>query len=121
MRLIRPAICLNTTKRPTARHICRHRKKQDLLKALKPGNSYLQSQKAVRSIIENGNFELVADKAVVAPRSFQKRDLLQEAVTRILRKYASSFHRRKREKREEEHLVYKTMRCRGKRFLCCAI
>ncbi len=41
------------------------------------------TQKAVRLIVEKGNYKLVADKAVIAPRSFQERELLQEAVIYI--------------------------------------
>ncbi len=64
---------------------------------------------AVRMIIEYGNYTLVADEAVVAPRSFEERARLQEAVTRILRKYVSSFYRHRREKWEGRNLVYKTL------------
>jgi hypothetical protein len=64
---------------------------------------------APRKIIENVNYTLVADEAVVKPRSFAERALLQEAVTRILRKYADNFYRNRREKWESRNLVYKTL------------
>ena len=64
---------------------------------------------APRMIIENVNYTLVADEAVVKPRSFSERALLQEAVTRILRKYADKFYRNRREKWESRNLVYKTL------------
>ncbi len=35
--------------------------------------------------------------------------MLQEAVTRILRKYADNFYRNRREKWESRNLVYKTL------------
>lgn len=64
---------------------------------------------AVQGIIENGNYRLVADEAVVTPRVFKERTLLQEAVMRVLRKYINSFYRRQREKWESDNLVYKTL------------
>ncbi len=64
---------------------------------------------ALRKIIENVNYTLVADEAVVKPRSFTERALLQEAVTCILRKYADNFYRNRREKWESRNLVYKTL------------
>lgn len=66
-------------------------------------------QEAVRMIIEQGNYTLVADEAVVTPRSFKERALLQDAVTRILCKYVNSFYRHEREKWEGCNLVYKTL------------
>ena len=64
---------------------------------------------APRLIIENVNYTLVADESVVKPSSFAERALLQEAVTRILRKYADNFYRNRREKWESRNLVYKTL------------
>ena len=64
---------------------------------------------APRMIIENGNYTLVTDEAVVKPRSFAERALLQEAVTHIFRKYADNFYRNRREKWESRNLVYKTL------------
>ena len=64
---------------------------------------------ALKNIIVNGIYALVADEAVVMPRSFAECALLQEAVTRILRKYADNFYRNKREKWESRNLVYKTL------------
>ncbi len=45
--------------------------------------NFIITQKAVRLIVEKGNYKLVADKAVIAPRSFHERELLQEAVIYI--------------------------------------
>jgi len=64
---------------------------------------------ASRTIIENGTYTLVADEAVVKPHSFAERTLLQEAVTRIMRKYADNFYRIRREKWEGQNLVYKSL------------
>jgi hypothetical protein len=64
---------------------------------------------ALRMIIENVNYTLVVDESVVRARSFAERALLQEAVTRILRKYADNFYRNRREKWESRNLVYKTL------------
>jgi hypothetical protein len=61
------------------------------------------------NIIEEGNYTLVADEAVTRPRSFAERALLQEAVVRLLCKYVDSFYRHRREKWEEQNLVYKTL------------
>jgi len=62
-----------------------------------------------RKIIENVNYTLVADEAVVKPRTFAERALLQDAVSRILRKYVENFYRNRREKWESLNLVYKTL------------
>ena len=64
---------------------------------------------APRTVVENVNYTLVADEAVVKPSSFAERALLQEAVTRILRKYADNFYRNRREKWESRNLMYKTL------------
>lgn len=61
------------------------------------------------AIIANRNYTLVADEVVIKPRSFAERVLLQEAVTRILRKYVDNFYRSKREKWESQNLVYKIL------------
>ena len=71
--------------------------------------NYVIRPEAPRMIIEKVNYTLVADESVVKPRSFAERALLQEAVTRILRKYADNFYRNRREKWESRNLVYKTL------------
>jgi hypothetical protein len=63
----------------------------------------------LRKILENVNYTLVADEAVIKPGSFAERSLLQEAVSRILRKYADNFYRNRREKWESRNLTYKTL------------
>ncbi|MCG6533625.1 MAG: DEAD/DEAH box helicase family protein [Syntrophales bacterium LBB04] len=60
-------------------------------------------------IIKNVNYTLLADDAVIKPRLFAERALLQEAIIRILRKYADNFYRTRREKWESQNLVYKTL------------
>jgi hypothetical protein len=72
-------------------------------------NNLVVRAEAPRMIIENTSYTLVADEAVVKPRSFAQRALLQEAVTHILRKYADNFYRNRREKWEGQNLVYKTL------------
>lgn len=62
-----------------------------------------------RYIIEKGKYTLVADETVVKPSSFAGRAMLQEAVTRILRKYVEAFYRHKRKQWDQENLVYKAL------------
>jgi hypothetical protein len=60
-----------------------------------------------REVIADGKYSLIADEAVVRPRSFAEQTLLQEAVTSILRKYVDTFYRDRRERWEaDEALVY---------------
>jgi len=60
-----------------------------------------------RKVLERARYTLVADEAVVEPRSFAERTLLQAAVTNILRKYVDAFYRTRREQWEAtEALVY---------------
>ena len=54
-------------------------------------------------------YRLIADESVVKPTSFERKQLLQEAVTNILRKYAEDFYRVKREQWESHHMVYKVL------------
>ena len=64
---------------------------------------------APRIILENISYVLVADESVVIPRTFAKRSLLQDAVTRILCKYTDNFYRNRRERWESRNLVYKPL------------
>ncbi len=64
---------------------------------------------ALRAVIEQVLYTLVADEVVVRPRTFAERARLQEAVTNILRRYVDAFYRRKREKWDGEHLVYRPL------------
>ena len=52
---------------------------------------------------------LVAEESVVRPASFVDRDLLQEAAVNILRKYADTFYRVRRERWESNHMIYRTL------------
>jgi len=52
---------------------------------------------------------LIADESVVKPTSFAGTQLLQEAVTNILRKYLDEFYRIKREQWESNHMVYRSL------------
>jgi hypothetical protein len=60
-----------------------------------------------RKVLAGAKYTLVADEAVVKPRSFAERALLQDAITNILRKYMDAFYRKRREQWEAtEALVY---------------
>ena len=54
-------------------------------------------------------YSLVADESVVKPESFAGTALLQEAALSILRKYADSFYRVRREQWDSKHMVYSTL------------
>jgi hypothetical protein len=62
-----------------------------------------------RKIIEDSRYTLVADEAVVRPRSFAERSLLQEAATNILRKYVDAFYRARRERWDTQNMVYRLL------------
>jgi len=76
----------------------------DLLdfKKRKALNNLIIYLNVLRKIIENIDYTLIADEAIVKPRSFRERIFLQEAVTNILRKYVASFYAARREKWEEK-------------------
>ncbi len=61
---------------------------------------------APSSILQAGNYSLVADDATVSPRTFAQRRLLQEAVATVLRGYIDAFYRVKREQWEAHSLQY---------------
>jgi len=54
-------------------------------------------------------YRLIADDAVVRPRSFAATALLQEATVNVLRKYTDAFYRMRRERWDSQHMVYKTI------------
>jgi hypothetical protein len=62
-----------------------------------------------RRIIEESPYTLVAQEAVVTPRSFAECSMLQEAVTNILRKYVDAFYRVQRERWETQTMVYRVL------------
>jgi hypothetical protein len=63
-----------------------------------------------RKVLAGARYTLVADEAVVKPRSFAERAWLQDAVTNILRKYVDAFYRTRREQWEAtEALVYRPL------------
>lgn len=68
---------------------------------------------APRKILANTEperlYSLVADASVVKPESFAGTALLQEAAGNILRKYADTLYRVKRERWDSKHMVYKTL------------
>jgi len=67
-------------------------------------------RKVLRKMLKDRSYTLVADEAVVEPRSFAERALLQDAITNILRKYVDAFYRTRREQWEAtEALVYRPL------------
>jgi hypothetical protein len=46
---------------------------------------------------------------IVSPRSFRQRFLLQEAISQLLREYMDHFYRSRREKWEEQSMVYRRL------------
>ena len=62
-----------------------------------------------RRVIQDTDYTLVADAAVVRPASFAERSLLQQAVASILRKYADAFYRARRERWDTQHMVYRVL------------
>ena len=63
-----------------------------------------------RQIIADGNqYRLTAEESVVRPQSIKDVARLQEATTRILRKYVDAFYRMRRERWESQRMVYKPL------------
>jgi len=60
-----------------------------------------------RTILDAVPYTLVADDAIFQPHSVDDCFRLQEAVAAILRKYADVYYRRRHEKWDSEHLVYR--------------
>lgn len=66
-------------------------------------------RRIIATTIPQRLYRLTADESVVRPPSFAKRMLLQEAVTKILRKYADDFYRIRRERWEAGKMVYRPL------------
>ena len=68
---------------------------------------------ALRRILEAEDprpvYRLIAEEPVVLPKSQADREQLQEAVTKIVRKYADALYRHKKAQWASSHLVYKTL------------
>ncbi|RLC84192.1 MAG: restriction endonuclease subunit R [Chloroflexi bacterium] len=64
---------------------------------------------APRRIIENVPCAIIADEAVVRPKTFDGRALLQAAATAILRKYVDAFYRRRREQWDAQNMLYRPL------------
>ncbi len=62
-----------------------------------------------RQLIGQITYTLIADEAVVCPRTFSERELLQQAVCAILRKYLDAFYRCHRERWEKQTLEYRPL------------
>jgi hypothetical protein len=54
-------------------------------------------------------YSLRAEEAVFSPARFEDRELVQEAVEAILRKYLDAFYRARRERWESHQMVYKVL------------
>lgn len=64
------------------------------------------SPETPRQLIGQIAYTLVADEAVVRPRTFADRELLQQAVSNILRKYLDAFYRLRRERWYTQAMEY---------------
>ncbi|RMD63502.1 restriction endonuclease subunit R, partial [Candidatus Parcubacteria bacterium] len=62
-----------------------------------------------QQLLKQMDYTLVADESVVHPKTFAERQLLQQAVTGILRKYLDTFYRRRREHWESWTLEYRKL------------
>jgi len=62
-----------------------------------------------RELMGQINYALIADEAVVRPKSFAERGLLQQAVSNILHKYLDTFYRRRRERWETRAMEYRPL------------
>ncbi|HEX72257.1 MAG TPA: restriction endonuclease subunit R, partial [Candidatus Hydrogenedentes bacterium] len=83
----------------------------DLLtyKARKGLTNLIIRPETLRHILDQVPGSIIADAAVVRPRSFAGRALLQEAVTRVLRRYVDMFYRVQREQWDAQTTVYRTL------------
>lgn len=63
----------------------------------------------LREIIERVPCTIIADEAVIRPQSFAHRALLQQAVTQLLCRYVDRFYQTRREKWEEQTMVYQDL------------
>ncbi|NIA12262.1 MAG: DEAD/DEAH box helicase family protein [Nitrospiraceae bacterium] len=63
----------------------------------------------LRKLMEQLDYSLIADDAVVRPRTFEGRALLQKAVINILHKYLDTFYRWRRERWETQAMEYRPL------------
>lgn len=75
-------------------------------KATKGLNNLIVHPETPRRIIEKVPCAVVGPPEVVKPRSFEQRTLLQNAISQLLQEYVDRFHRNKREKWEEQSMVF---------------
>ena len=80
----------------------------DLLdhKARKGWHNLIIRPETPRQLLGEVKYTLIADETVVQPRTLAERELLHQAVTKILRSYLDAFYRRRRGRWETE-----TMEC----------
>ena len=62
-----------------------------------------------RQLFGKIKYTLIADDTVVQPRTFAERELLQQAVTKILRSYLDAFYRHRRERWETGAMEYRLL------------
>jgi len=62
-----------------------------------------------RQIIAQVPCTLVAEESVLRPQSFVDRGRLQDAVTQLLCRYVDKFYQTRREKRDEQTMVYRLL------------
>ncbi|MFN3920194.1 MAG: hypothetical protein ACK4JF_07935, partial [Methylohalobius sp.] len=63
----------------------------------------------LRGIIEQVPCHIVADQAVIRPRSLADRALLQQAITQLLCRYVDRFYQTRRERWDEQTMVYRPL------------
>lgn len=78
-------------------------------KARKGYDNLVIRPKSLQQIIECVHHEIIADEAMVRPKTFAQREFLQEVVEVVLRKYVDIFYRRRREQWEMKVLEYRTL------------
>ncbi|HOV49496.1 MAG TPA: DEAD/DEAH box helicase family protein [Anaerolineae bacterium] len=78
-------------------------------KARKGWSNLVIQPESPRAILETVPYTLIADEAVFRPRTFHDCARLQEAVTVILCKYMDAYCRRRHEKWDSEHLIYRPL------------
>lgn len=69
-----------------------------------------ESPRRLLEVDEPRLYRLIANEAVVRPRSFEQVAMLQEAVLSILRKYLEKYYRVCQERWESRHMVYGLLR-----------
>lgn len=72
-------------------------------------NLVIQPQTPRQILVSSQACTVIADERIFAPQSFDDRALLQQAVTQLLCRYVDRFYQRRRERWEEQTLVYRPL------------